>query len=161
MRIWHAALALVFLVFTAAAGYAQMPGMPIKGSVSGDVYFGKGSHDLTDEARKTLAEVADWTKKHKNSTVMLAGYDDQRTPQEESIETGKLRDKAVADYLVSLGVPADSISSISFGNTKVAAKGEGEAVWAKNRRVRYLVVAPPSDEKMEGMPSGVCQRCKK
>src|SRR5512143_2540405 len=103
MRIRHAALALVFLVLTAAAGYAQMPGMSIKGSVSGDVYFGKGSNDLTDEARKTLAEVADWAKKHKNSTVMLAGYDDQRTPQEESIELARQRNAAVTDYLVSLG----------------------------------------------------------
>src|SRR5512135_1449271 len=155
MKLWHALAAITLVVFTAATCMAEMPGMSIKGSVSGDIYFNKGSHDLTDVARKTLAEVADWVRKNKNSTVMLAGYDDQRTTQEESIEMGKQRDSAVADYLVSLGVPRDSISSISFGNTKLAATGEGEEVWSKNRRVRYLVVAPPSGEKMEGPPSGV------
>ena len=152
------AAAILFLSGTALAG---MTGMGIKASVSGDIYFGEGSYALTEDARKMLAGVADWIKKNKDAIVMLAGYDEQRTPRDESIELARKRTDSVADYLSSLGVPGDSISAISFGNTKLAAEGEGEAVWSKNRRVRYLVVGPPPEGKMEGPPSGVCQRCKK
>lgn len=151
--------AVMFLM--SGSALAGMSGMGIKGSVSGDVYFGKGGYELDDDAKKTLAGVADWVKKHKDASVMLAGYDEQRTPREESIELARKRTDAVAEYLSSIGVPKDSISAISFGNTKLKAEGEGEAVWSKNRRVRYLVVEPPPEGKMEGPPSGVCQRCKK
>jgi outer membrane protein OmpA-like peptidoglycan-associated protein len=151
--------AVIFLM--GRTTFAGMSGMGIKASVTGDVYFGKGAYELTDEAKKTLAGVADWVKKHRGASVMLAGYDEQRTPRDESIELARRRTVAVADYLSSLGVAEDSISAISFGNTKLAAEGEGDVVWSKNRRVRYLVVEPPPEGKMEGPPSGVCQRCKK
>ena len=129
--------------------------------VWGDVYFDKGSAALTDTAKKDLNDVSAWIKKHPASMVLLAGYDDQRAPEAEGMEIGWKRAGAVKDYLARLGVNPDRINAISFGNTKLAVTGQGEEVWSKNRRVRYRVVEPGGNDKMEGMPSGVCQRCKK
>ena len=123
--------------------------------------FDAGSSQLTPKAKEDLDGVYAWMKKHPTYIVLLAGYDDQRTPEKESVVLGWKRAGAVKDYLVSLGADPDRVSAISFGNTRVAFSGSGEEVWAKNRRVRYRVVAPPNAEKMEGMPSGVCQRCKR
>ena len=156
----------------AAGGSSGPPGNPpnspqnpmegyIKDALSGDVYFGAGSAELAKDARKTLGEVWAYLKKRPGSLVMLAGYDDRRTPAKESIELGWRRAQAVEDYLVSLGADRDMVRSISFGNTRHAAAGDGEAAWSKDRRVRYLVSPPRDNEKMEAPPSGVCQRCKK
>jgi len=151
----------LMLVFAGTASLAEGPDYSIQGSVWGDVYFDAGSAALADKSKKELDEVAGWIKKHPGAMVLLAGYDDQRTPEEKSVELGWKRAEAVKDCLASLGVAADSINTISFGNTKVAYQGSGEDAWARNRRVRYRVVETSDTGKMEGKPNGVCQRCKR
>jgi peptidoglycan-associated lipoprotein len=152
---------LVLVLLACAPAFAQGPDYTISGTVWGDVYFARGGFELSPEAKKTLDEVADWTKKHPGAMVLLAGYDEKRTPEKESVELGWKRAGAVRDYLVSLGADPDKVNAISFGNTRSELIGETEEVYAKNRRVRYRVVGPTDSEKMEGKPSGVCQRCKK
>jgi peptidoglycan-associated lipoprotein len=156
-------LVIIFvLVFLACApAFAQGPDYSISGSVWGDVYFARGGYELSPEANKTLEEVAGWIKKHPGAMVLLAGYDEKRTPEKESIELGWKRAGAVRDRLVSLGADPDKVNMISFGNTRVTLTGDSEESYSKSRRVRYRVVGPADTEKMEGMPSGVCQRCKK
>lgn len=144
-----------------SCGYVAAASYNIESVAWGDVYFGAGSDELGPEARKTLDDLYLLVKDSPGSVVMLAGYDDQRTPPPESVVLGWKRVGAVKDYLVSLGADPESIKSISFGNTKVALPGEGEEVWAKNRRVRYRVMPPQDPEKMEGAPAGVCQKCKR
>jgi len=157
-------LLTVAVALSLAAGVmpnGQAAEKAINEMVSGDIYFGVKSAELTAEAKKTTDELYVWVRDHPGSTVLLAGYDDQRTPEKESVELGWKRAEAVRDRLISLGVAPNSVHAISFGNTKTAASGEGEAVWSKNRRVRYRIAPPPGSEKTEGMPGGVCQRCKK
>jgi outer membrane protein OmpA-like peptidoglycan-associated protein len=154
-----AAFILAFL--PAAACFAQGPDAGIQDMPVGDIYFATGSAELTDAAKKTVDEIFRYVNKRPGSMVLLAGYDDQRTPEKESVELGWKRANAVRDRLVKLGADAAAVNTISFGNTKVALSGEGEEVWARNRRVRYRVAPPVGTEKMESMPSGVCQRCKK
>jgi len=144
-----------------APAYADKPDYSVAGMASGDIYFGTMSYELTDDARSTLKELADWIKKRPGSMTLLAGYDDQRTAEDESMALASQRTKAVRDYLIKLGADGEAIKAISFGNTRVANPGQGEAVWSKNRRVRYRVVVAQNSDKMEGKPSGVCQRCKK
>lgn len=161
MRILFFLLTAIALTGLGAPCGAQGPDYSISGTVWGDVYFARSSSELSPEAKKTLAEVAGWIKKHPGAMVLLAGYDEQRTPEKESIDLGWKRAAAVKDYLVSHGADPDKANTISFGNTRLALVGDSEEVYARNRRVRYRVVGPTDTEKMEGMPSGVCQRCKR
>jgi outer membrane protein OmpA-like peptidoglycan-associated protein len=156
-------LIIAFILVFAVSGiaWADGPNYGITGSVWGDIYFDKGSAELSNNARKHVADIYEWTKKHPKASVLLAGYDDQRTPEKASIELGWKRTQAVKDLLVQLGADADRVNMISFGNTRVTAAGTNEEDLAKNRRVRYRVVEPSDSERIEGKPSGVCQRCKK
>jgi len=161
MRALVLAVVAALTLSLCGISFGESPEPAIRDSVYGDVYFGAWSAELTPDAKKTLNEVYRWMKAHPDAVVLLAGYDEQRTPEKQGVEMGWRRAKAVSDYLVSLDISQDRIKMISFGNTRIAVEGEGEAVWSKNRRVRYRVVEPVDTEKIEGKPSGVCQRCKK
>jgi outer membrane protein OmpA-like peptidoglycan-associated protein len=164
-RVKSAAAVMVFALLVSAglSARAQEQEHPysIQGQAWGDIYFGTLSAELDAKAMSTIGKLYALVKGHPGSMVFLAGYDDQRTETDTSIQLGWQRVNAVRDYLVSLGMDGDKIKTISFGNTHIALPGEGEAVWSKNRRVRYRVIPPTDDTKMEGRPSGVCQRCKK
>jgi len=156
-----AVAASVFFLALVSCGYAQAVDYNIESSAWGDVYFDTRSAELSPEARKTLDGLYSLVEDSPGSVVMLAGYDDQRTPAPESIALGWKRVGAVKDYLVSLGADPETVKNISFGNTKVAVPGTGEEVWSKNRRVRYRVAPPTDPDKTEGMPASVCQKCKR
>jgi len=163
MKPFYALLAalLVTAIITAMPVNAGTPEMAPSDVVSGDIFFGTKSTELTPDAKKAVGEIYAWVGKHPDTIVMLAGYDDQRTPEEESVELGYKRANAVKDLLISLGVDPDRISITSFGNTHIALPGEGEEVWSKNRRVRYMVAGKADMDRMPGKKGGVCQRCKR
>lgn len=161
MRRFIAVVALALAALTAGHAYSQEPSYTIEGYLWGDVYFDTLSSELDDPAMTELEKLRDWLIERPGSTVLLASYDDQRTNGERSIEIGWERAYAVRDYLVSIGVDPNSVKAISFGNTKGTLAGSGEKVWARERRVRYRVVPAETEIKMEGRPSGVCQKCKK
>lgn len=154
-------MAIWILLLMAAPGYASGPDFSSEGMAWGDIYFAKGSAELSTEARQELAELAGWLKKHPTAMVLLAGYDDQRTPEKDSVEIGWKRTKAVQEFLTSRGAEAGKVNAISFGNTRGIVAGQGEEVWAKNRRVRYRAVESSPGASPEDSMGGVCQRCKR
>lgn len=65
----------------------------------------------------------------------LEGHADERGTQEYNVALGERRARTVSVYLQSLGVAADRLDLISYGETKPVAEGEDESAWAENRRV--------------------------
>lgn len=169
MRALAGVSAVIFgVVIWAVAACAQ--DYSIQGTAYGDIYFGTGSAELGPDAKKTLDELYGLMtvdelyatgKKSPGSVLLLAGYDDRRTPRDESVALGWKRADAVRGYLISLGADPEGIKTISFGNTKGVVQGDGEDAWSRERRVRYRLTPPVNTEKVEGKPAGVCQRCKK
>ncbi len=155
-------LATMIAVFVSAnICMAAGPDLSTEGMAWGDIYFSKGKAELSNEARQELAELSAWLKKHPSAMVLLAGYDEQGTPENESVELGWKRTGAVQEYLASRGVPPAKINAISFGNTKGTAPGQSEYEQAKNRRVRYRAVESAEGSAKEDGIGGVCQRCKR
>ncbi len=117
------------------------PNLPVPGSerdflanVGDRVFFDVDKSDLTSEAQASLRAQAQWLTLYPAVTVQIEGHCDERGTREYNLALGERRAAAVRDYLVSLGVNAARVSTISYGKEKPAVVGSNEAAWAQNRR---------------------------
>ncbi len=124
-------------------GYNQygVDGAPIPGSMEdlivnvGDrVYFGYDRYDLTPEALTQLQMQARWLQQYPNVNIVVEGHADERGTREYNLALGDRRATAARDYLVSLGVPASRVSTISYGKEMPEVLGSNAQSWARNRR---------------------------
>jgi peptidoglycan-associated lipoprotein len=104
-----------------------------------DIHFVFNSSSLTDEARQTLGQHANWLKAHAGARVTIEGHCDDRGTVEYNLALGEHRARAAKEYLVSLGVAAGRLHTVSFGKEKPLDTGTGEAAWAVNRRAHFVV----------------------
>jgi peptidoglycan-associated lipoprotein len=102
-------------------------------NVGDRVFFDFDKSDIKPEGRQTLQRQADWLKKYPNVTVTIAGNCDDRGTREYNLALGERRASAAKKALVALGVPANRISTISYGKERPSVVGDNEAAWAQNR----------------------------
>jgi len=103
-------------------------------NVGDRVFFGYDEFSLTPEAQHTIQLQADWLKKYPNVKVQIAGHCDERGTREYNLALGDRRATAAKNYLVSLGITSDRISTISYGKERPAVLGSNPSAWAQNRR---------------------------
>jgi peptidoglycan-associated lipoprotein len=110
-----------------------------------DAYFDYDRHSLRDDAVKTLnadaTELGNILKQYPDYKLQVQGYCDERGSAEYNLALGEARAKAAKDYLVSVGVPANQLSTVSFGKEKQTCEEHDESCWAKNRRVHIIALA--------------------
>lgn len=105
------------------------------------VFFEFDSSALTNNAIEVLQTQIKWLKKNEKVNVIVQGYCDERGTREYNLALGERRANAVKQYLISQGVAADRISTISYGKERPAVLGSNEAAWAQNRRSITVVKA--------------------
>ena len=106
------------------------------------VYFDYNSYALRADALTTLKDNATiFTRNVQRHTVQIEGHCDERGTQEYNLALGERRARATYEYLVMLGVNPSQLEMISFGKERPAVEGTGPAVWAKNRRDDFRVIA--------------------
>lgn len=105
-----------------------------------NIYFDFDRSHLGPEALQTLAEHARTLKAYPRVKLMIEGHCDERGTVEYNLALGDRRAKAAKDYLTSLGIGPERISTISYGKERPAAYGQNEEAWAKNRRAEFKVV---------------------
>ena len=93
---------------------------------------------LSIEARKTLAANADWIQAQQNIILQVEGHCDNRGSTEYNLSLGERRAKVVRDYLVSLGVDPNRLSTISYGKEKPLDASFSEMAYNKNRRANFI-----------------------
>jgi peptidoglycan-associated lipoprotein len=98
------------------------------------VFFDYDSHEVRPDQVATLQAWADWLKAHGGAQIMIEGHCDERGTREYNLGLGAKRATSVKNYLVSLGIPANRVRTVSFGQERPAEAGSDEASWAKNRR---------------------------
>lgn len=103
-------------------------------NVGDRVFFGFDKSNLTSDAQATLAKQAAWMLKFPQVMVQVEGHCDERGTREYNLALGERRANSVKEYLVSLGVSADRVSTISYGKERPAVEGSNEEAWAQNRR---------------------------
>jgi peptidoglycan-associated lipoprotein len=104
-----------------------------------DVHFSFDSAALSDSARSTLKVNADWLKSNPAASVQIEGHCDERGTAEYNMALGAKRAQAALDYLATLGVAANRMSTVSYGEEIPVCKEHNEECWAKNRRDRFAV----------------------
>jgi peptidoglycan-associated lipoprotein len=104
-----------------------------------DVYFNFDSAALSESARATLKANADWLKTNPAARVQIEGHCDERGAADYNMALGAKRAQAAQDYLATLGIAANRISMVSYGEEIPLCKEHNEACWVKNRRARFVV----------------------
>ena len=103
-----------------------------------DAYFDFNKADIRPDARAALAKTADFLRNYPQIRVTIEGHCDERGSTEYNLALGDRRAGAVKQYLVSLGLSADRISTVSFGKEKPFCNEHNEACWQQNRRGHFV-----------------------
>jgi peptidoglycan-associated lipoprotein len=103
------------------------------------VYFDFNDFSLSEQAKSSLAQNAAWLMNNPGRDVIIEGHCDERGTDEYNIALGERRANSAKRYLISLGVNAAQLSTISFGEERPSVQGYTEDAWAKNRRAEFVV----------------------
>ena len=98
------------------------------------IYFDFDKSNLKPPAVAKLDNVADFMSKNADANIRIEGHCDERGTSEYNLALGDRRANSAKKYLVDLGISAERLSTISYGEEKPADPGHDEAAWAKNRR---------------------------
>jgi peptidoglycan-associated lipoprotein len=105
-----------------------------------DIYFDYDQYDIGADAESTIQDIASWLLKNMSSNVIIEGHCDDRGTNEYNLALGDRRAKAVRDYLTALGIAANRIETLSYGEEQPVCTEASEACWAKNRRAHFIMV---------------------
>jgi peptidoglycan-associated lipoprotein len=82
----------------------------------------------------TLDKQAEWLAKYPNYSILIEGHADERGTREYNLALGARRATSTRNYLVSRGVPASRLRTISFGKERPVAVCDDISCWSQNRR---------------------------
>ncbi len=112
------------------------PDSPLK-----PVFFAYDSDELDDAARQVLAADAEVLKTYGTWVVTIEGHCDERGTAEYNLALGDRRALAARNYLVSLGIGADRMRTVSYGKEFPFDPGHDERAWAQNRRAHFMLTS--------------------
>ena len=102
-----------------------------------DIYFAYDDASLDDAARGVLSKSG--AKLLKNSIKLeVQGHCDERGSVEYNLALGEKRANSAREYLVSYGIGANRLTTVSFGKERPVDPGHDEAAWARNRRAHFV-----------------------
>lgn len=101
--------------------------------VNAVVYFEFDSAVLSQEAKTYLAEQAEWLKENPRTLIVVEGRCDERGTREYNLGLGERRADSAKSYLISKGVAANRIKTVSYGSERPVVAGSNEEAYAKNR----------------------------
>jgi len=105
-----------------------------------DVFYDFDRYDLSADARATLRANADWLKSNPSARVEIEGHCDERGTNEYNLALGAKRAQAAREFLSTLGIPAERLSTISYGEEIPVCQEHSEDCWRKNRRARFVIL---------------------
>jgi len=104
-------------------------------NVGDRVFFETDATELTPQSRATLDKQAQWLNNYTQySQFTVEGHADERGTREYNIALGARRAQAVRDYLISRGVAANRMQTISYGKERPVAICDDISCWSQNRR---------------------------
>jgi peptidoglycan-associated lipoprotein len=103
-------------------------------NVGDRVFFDTDSTQLSDQARATLDKQAQWLDHYSRYSFTIEGHADERGTREYNLALGARRAETVREYLISRGVVAQRMRTISYGKERPVAVCDDPSCWSQNRR---------------------------
>ena len=107
----------------------------------GAAFFDLDQSTIRDDARALLQKNAEWMRRWPSTRITVEGHCDSRGTSEYNLALGERRAAAVRDYLVSLGVAPDRVTTVSKGKETPVCTEENESCWQQNRRGHPIITA--------------------
>lgn len=104
-----------------------------------DAFFDFDDFTLRNDAKSALDNDAKYLEKNAGARINVEGHCDERGSVEYNLALGEKRAKSAKDYLVSYGIAANRITTISYGKERPFAQGHDESAWSQNRRAHFVV----------------------
>jgi len=104
-----------------------------------DIHFDFDKYNLKPEARAILKELGHFLLEHPEYKLTIEGHCDERGTNEYNLALGEKRAHAAKEYLVAMGVSADRITTISYGEERPLCFEHNEGCWWRNRRDHFLL----------------------
>jgi peptidoglycan-associated lipoprotein len=104
------------------------------------IFFDTDKYDIDSQDAAALRSQAQYLLQYTQARATIEGHADERGTREYNLALGERRANAAKNYLVSLGVPAARLSTISYGKERPVATGSNESAWAQNRRAVTVVL---------------------
>ena len=87
-----------------------------------------------------MSQQAQWLAQYPGKSLTVEGHADERGTREYNLALGERRANAAKNYLISLGVAASRINTVSYGKERPVALGSNEQAWAQNRRAVTVTI---------------------
>jgi len=111
----------------------------VRGILEQMVFFDYDDSSIRADSRTTLDGKVPLLRQHQGISVMIEGHADERGSTEYNLALGTRRAASVVEYLVGFGLSGQRFRTISYGEERPLAQGQGENVWSRNRRAEFRV----------------------
>lgn len=125
------------------------PNTPVEGSqahflsvMQGDdtIYFDTDRYNIDSADAAALTKQAQYLQRYSDRRITIEGHCDERGTVDYNLALGERRANSAKNYLVSLGISASRISTVTYGKERPVALGSNEAAWAQNRRAVTVMI---------------------
>ena len=106
------------------------------------VYFDFDKSAVKPSEAPKIETVVDYLKKNPNDALLIEGHCDERGTEEYNRALGERRALALRELAIKLGLDAERVRTLSYGEDRPADPGHNEAAWAKNRRGEFVRLLP-------------------
>lgn len=104
------------------------------------IFFDTDRFNVDTEDQATLQRQAQWLARYPNTRIIVEGHADERGTRDYNLALGERRANSAKNYLISVGVDASRIQTVSYGKERPQAIGSDEQSWAQNRRAVTVTV---------------------
>jgi peptidoglycan-associated lipoprotein len=105
-----------------------------------DAFFEFNKAEIGPDARNALLKTAEFLRSYPQIRVSIEGHCDERGSTEYNLGLGQRRAQAARDYLVSLGIPAERMETVSWGKERPFCQQSTEECWQSNRRAHFVMI---------------------
>jgi peptidoglycan-associated lipoprotein len=104
-----------------------------------DAYFDYDKADIRADAKDALAQTAQFLRSNADVKVVIEGHADERGSTEYNLALGDRRAAAAKQFLVSLGLTADRMETVSYGKERPFCSASNDECWQQNRRAHFVL----------------------
>jgi outer membrane protein OmpA-like peptidoglycan-associated protein len=125
---------------TGAQGVAGVAGADFKWATFADIAFEKGKAEILPTEAEKISVLATYLKAHPMVKAELEAFADPRGGEKYNLALTQKRAAAVQGWMVKLGVPAEQITAMGYGELNQKCKQAAEGCWSKDRRVEVVLI---------------------